>query len=254
MNKYNIKQILLIILIVIMVGAVILSIKPKETMAPITDKIDDTTVVEPLKTFNLCYYRATKTNNDLYDIAWLKLNIQGEKITGEFQNIPAEKDSKIGSFEGTVGPVDQKSMARTANVWWNSKAEGMEVKEELEIKFGEGSATAGFGEMIDRGDGVYVYKHKENLNYIEQMNQYDCEYLDEKLFAEKYIKDNIKTIATNAPVLGGSWYVVSVSINPVTKSGEVTYEDGHILSKAKVEYTYKNNPESVVITKFEVIK
>lgn len=253
MNKYNIKQILLIILIIIVVGVVILSIKPKETIAPI-EKIDDTTVVEPLKTFNLCYYRSTKNDNDFYDIAWLKLNIQGEKINGEFHNVPAEKDSKIGSFEGTVGPVDQKSMARTANVWWNSKAEGIEVKEELEIKFGEGSATAGFGEMIDRGDGVYAYKDKSKLYYIEQMNQYDCDYLDEKLFVEKYIKDNIKTIATNKPVLGGSWYVISVTINPATKSGEVTYEDGHILSKAKIEYTYKTNPESLVITKFEVIK
>ena len=253
MNKYNIKQILLIILIIIVVGTVILSIKPKETIAPI-DAVDDKTTVDSGKIFNICYYRSTITDNNLYDVAWLKLNIQGEKINGEFHNVPAEKDSKIGSFEGTVGLVDQKIMARTANVWWSSKAEGMEVKEELEIQFGDGSATAGFGEMIDRGDGVYVYKDKENLNYIEQMNQYDCKYLDEKLFAEKYIKDNIKTIATNAPVLGGSWYVVSASINPAIKSGEVTYEDGHILSKAKIEYTYQNNPNSLVITKFEVIK
>ncbi len=253
MNKYNIKQIFLIILIVIIVGAVILSIKPKETIAPVA-MVDDNASISVEKPSNLCYYRSTKNDSDFYDIAWLKLNILGEKITGEFQNLPAESDSKIGTFEGQVGPVDPKSMARTASVWWESRAEGMEVKEELEIQFGEGSATAGFGEMVDRGDGVYVYKNKSNLYYIEQMNQYDCEYLNEKLFAEKYIRENIVTIATNKPVLGGTWYVIVVTINPATKSGEVTYEDGHIQSKAKIEYTYKNNPESLVITKFEVIK
>lgn len=253
MNKYNIKQILLIILMVIVVGAVILSIKPKESIAPV-GTINDKTTVDSGKIFKLCYYCATKTDNNLYDVAWLKLNIQGDKINGEFQNVPAEKDSKIGAFEGIVGLVDQKSMARTANVWWNSKAEGMEVKEELEIQFGEGSATVGFGEMVDRGDGVYVYKDKKNLNYIEQMNQYDCEYLDEKLFAEKYIKDNIKIIATNDPVLGGTWYVTSVMINPEAKTGEVSYEDGHILSKANLTYTYEKSPQKITIEKFEVNK
>lgn len=78
-------------------------------------------------------------------------------------------------------------------------------------------------------------------------------YLDEKLFAENYVKENIAIIATNKPVLGGTWYVVNVIIDPAAKSGEVVYEDGHILSKAKIEYIYQNNPESLVITKFEVI-
>jgi len=74
---------------------------------------------------------------------------------------------------------------------------------------------------------------------------------NEKLFAEKYITDNIGTIATNKPVLGGSWYVVFIIVNPITHTGEVTYEDGHIQSKASITYLYQENPQSITITKWE---
>ena len=73
------------------------------------------------------------------------------------------------------------SMTRTANVMWNSSAEGMNVTEELRIVFGEGNATVGFGEMVDRGDGVYVYKDPENLFYIDSMTDVACSDLDEKI-------------------------------------------------------------------------
>ena len=202
----------------------------------------------------MCYYRADKTDRGFYDKAWIKLNILDEKITGEFQHLPAESDSKVGTFEGTVGPVDKVSMSRKANVWWNSEAEGMNVKEELIIEFGEGSATVGFGEMIDRGDGVYVYKDKNNLTYIKQMNQMDCEFLDEKVFVEKYIRDNIESIVANKPVLGGTWYTVAVTVNPSTKTGEVTYEDGHIQSKAEFIYTYEPSTKKISFTKFDIKK
>jgi hypothetical protein len=132
-NTYKIKQIIIIILIIIIIGAIYLSIKSKETIVPVDNTIVNTEL-EEIKTYNLCYYRSNKTDRGFYDTAWLKLNIKGENITGEFQNLPAEKDSKIGTFEGTVGPVNQKNMARSANVWWNSFAEGMNNKEELIIE------------------------------------------------------------------------------------------------------------------------
>jgi hypothetical protein len=239
---YRIKQVIIIILILAIAGLVILnfSIKKETKIIP-----KDNTVVntETPRTYNLCYYKGTKTTSGYYDISWLKLNTTGDKVTGEFDNLPAEKDSKVGDFEGTVGPLDQNIMARHASVWWNSFAEGMRVKEELAIQFGDGSATVGFGEMIDRGDGVYVYKDKTNLYWIPAINQIDCDTLDEKLFTEKYVRDNIKTIATNKPILGGSWYVTSVVINPIAHTGEIVYEDGHIQSKANIIYTYQNNPQ-----------
>ena len=253
-NKFISKQVIIVALIIIIIGAVVYSIninKKPLVMAPTDNNVINIVKKEPIE---MCYYLANKTNNGFYDTAWLKLNILGEKVTGEFRNLPAEKDSKIGSFEGTVGPLDQKIMARTATVWWNSLAEGMNVKEELTILFGDGSATVGFGEMVNRGDGVYVYKDKTKLTYIKSMSQIDCVTLDEKLFTEKYIMDNIKTLATNKPVLGGTWHVTSVIASPIAHNGEVTYEDGHIQSKANFIYTYQNNPQNVTITTFKVIK
>ena len=242
-------------LILIIIGTVFLTIKTRnQTLIATNNEQKVEELVKKDEPISMCYYRADKTNRGFYDKAWIKLNITGEKITGEFQHLPAESDSKIGTFEGTVGPVDKVSMSRKANVWWNSEAEGMSVKEELIIEFGEGSATAGFGEMVDRGDGVYIYKNKDNLTYIKQMSQIDCEYLDEKIFVEKYIRDNIKTIATNKPVLGGAWYVISTVVNPGTKTGEVTYEDGHIQSKALFTYSYDKDSSAVTFTKFEIKK
>ena len=261
-NKYKIKQIILIILIIVIIGGVISNIIYKKKTAVIVT-IDNNIITENKTAeekpenpniFNLCYYNSDKTDKGLYDISWLKLNISGDKINGEFNNILAEKDSKVGLFEGTVGPLIQNIMGRKATVWWNSFAEGMNVKEELAIVFGDGSATVGFGEMINRGDGVYVYKNKENLTYSKSMGQIDCETLDEKILVEKYIKENIKTIATNSPVLGGNWHTISVIANPIAHSGEVTYEDGHIQSKAKFIYNYEKNTQVVAITNFKLIK
>ncbi len=260
-NKYNIKQIILLLLIFIIIGAVISSFIYKNktviTITPennvINEKIEVEKIKEP-KIFNLCYYNYKKVDSGFYDKSWLKLIISEEKIKGEFNNIPAEKDSKVGLFDGTVGPLEQKIMSRRATVWWDSFAEGMNVKEELSIVFGDGSATVGFGEMIDRGDGVYVYKDKENLTYLDSMSQIDCETLDEKISVEKYIKESISTIATNKPVLGGTWYIVSVVANTTGHNGEVTYEDGHIQSKAIFTYEYQKNPQSITVTKFEIIK
>jgi len=260
-NTYKIKKYILIICIIVIIGGIILNInfnKKPSLVTPnnITEdtKINNENATEEQKLSNLCYYDSNKTNNDMYDISWLKLNIIGDKITGEFSNLPAEKDSKVGKFEGTVGPLVQEIMGRKATVWWDSFAEGMNVKEELAIVFGDGSATVGFGEMINRGDGVYVYKNKDNLTYLKSMSQIDCDTLDEKLFVEKYIKENIKTIATNSSILGGSWYTTFVTANPISHNGEVIYEDGHTQSKATFIYNYEKNPQAVTVTNFEVSK
>jgi hypothetical protein len=260
-NKFKIKQIILLLLIIIIVTAVISNFIYNNKSVVITVQEDNIVTeniimekVEQLKVFNLCYYDYKKIDNGFYDKSWLKLIISGEKIKGEFNNIPAEKDSKIGLFGGTVESLDQKIMGRRATVWWDSLAEGMNVKEELAIVFGDGSATVGFGEMIDRGDGVYIYKDKENLTYLNSMNQIDCDTLDEKVLVEKYIKENISTIATNKPVLGGAWYTISVIANGTDHNGKVIYEDGHIQSNAIFSYEYQKNPQLITVTEFEITK
>lgn len=256
MKKY-LKIIIVLIIIVLAITAVFFSIKTqknekRQLLADgTTDNIKNPAPITPI---DLCYYRSDKTSRGFYDKAWLKLKLQGDAVTGEFYNLPPESDSKVGDFTGSVGPLDQAIMARHADVWWNSRAEGMEVKEQLSIQFGDGSATAGFGEMVDRGDGVYVYKDASKLYWIKGMSQTDCDSIDEKLVVEQYVKDSIGTIAINKPVLGGTWYVLSANINSGSKTGEVMYEDGHIQSKATFSYLYNKDAKSVQITKFEIVK
>ena len=190
---------------------------------------------------DMCYQYSKKTSSGFVDHAWLKMSILGDNVTGEYQNLPAEKDIKVGKFAGTVGPMNPKISGHIADVWWNSSAEGMNTKEQLNIEFGEGSAVALFGEMIDRGDGVYVYKDVTKLTPGFQMSQTDCEALNDKIIVEKYIRDNVKTIVPEKPVLGGSWYITSVDINPSLKTGTMTYEDGHIQGSKSFSYIINNN-------------
>ncbi len=201
----------------------------------------------------MCYMYNELTDRGLYDRAWVRLNIQGESVTGEFRNLPAEKDSKVGEFSGTVSVFDPAISGRVASVVWNSMAEGMQVTEELKIIFGEGSAVAFFGEMEDRGDGVYVYKDKENLFPSQTMSQIDCDSLKEMLSFESAIRENIGFVATNDEVLGGTWYVVSVSVNTFSDEAIVVYEDGHIQSKAKILYSYNKDTDEVEISSFTVL-
>lgn len=254
MNKlYKTKQIFIIILILVIVGAIILSATSKKE-AVVTESNTSESELEKdlIKQGSFCYYRSDKAESGFYDIAWIKLNIAGNIATGEFRHLPAESDSKVGTFKGEAETIDQTPMNTRANVWWDSQAEGMEVKEELEIIFNEESATVGFGEMTDRGDGVYVYKDKTNLFYPKPMNKIDCDIMNEKLSVEKYLRDNIEKIAPNKAVLGGTWYVVSATINPAAKTGEIEYEDGHIQSKASLTYKYAKESDAVTITKIEV--
>lgn len=252
--KTNIKLFFIFLLIVVIIGSITMSIfynkKPKIIIQENNSQVS-TEAKEPV---SMCYFRLIKTDRGFFDKTWIKLSILGDKVTGEFNSIPAEKDSKIGTFEGAVGPVDKTSMSRNALVWWNSFGEGIKAKEELSIEFGEGSASVGAGDMIDRGDGAYVYKDKTKLFYNEPLSQYDCIYLDEKILVEKYIQDNIKSIATNKPVLGGSWNAMSVNADPITKQGGVVYEDGHIQSKATFTYLYDIKSKSISISKFDILK
>lgn len=76
--------------------------------------------------------------------------------------------------------------------------------------------------------------------------------VEDKMIVENYIRNNIKTIAPEKAVLGGSWYVVSVDVNPSMKNGIMVYEDGHIQGKAS--FNYVRNGEEVLISGLQSIK
>ena len=152
------------IFVVVVLGVVVYAIVRYRKEVAVAVPVDS-------QTRYLCYSWNTKAG----DKALLRMGITGgTQITGSFDFLPAEKDKKTGPIEGTAGPVDQKAMARTADLWWTASAEGMTTKEQLKIVFGEGSAQAGFGEMKNRGDGVYVYAHPDALSYTPTLSQTDC--------------------------------------------------------------------------------
>jgi len=240
------KKILLIVLIIGLIVVLYLSFRDGKT----SEVIEEGIVIDDGKIVSLCFDYQGRGLNDIKDTMWLRMDMKGGQIYGDFANLPAEKDSKVGSFNGVVGPLEQDIAGRTAHVTWKAFAEGTEVLEELIIQFGEGSAVTFWGEMVEGGEGVYVYKDLNNLTPSETMSQIDCDALNEKLEVQKFVIKNIKDIATNDPVLGGSWHGIDATIIPSTKTGEVVYEDGHIRSKAT--FSYEINGEEIIISDFEV--
>ncbi len=185
------KKIIISILSIVVVGVIIGLIINSNRVNTINDTdMTNNNFVSDVSTndqqpVQLCFYNKTKTPSGFYDVSWLKMDIIDGQVIGEFRNIPAEKDSKVGSFTGTVGPVDKIAMARTADVWWDSMAEGMQVREQLKIVFGEGTAQVAFGEMTDRGDGVYVYKDGTKITYGQAMSDVACEDLKAAISTKK---------------------------------------------------------------------
>lgn len=127
----------------------------------------------------LCFAKYGKINERGFgDKYTLRMKLDGSNVTGELNLLPAEKDKKVGKFTGTVSPVDKMMMARKTDLWWDTLAEGMNTKEQLKIIFGEGTASIGFGEMTDRGDGVYVYKDAKSILYNLELSDVDCKSLN----------------------------------------------------------------------------
>ncbi len=200
---------------------------------PIEDTDQNKNVIE------LCFASikaAGEPGSGLEDEYVLRMDLDRDKVSGELNFKPAEKDSKVGQFSGTVSAVDPMAMARTIDAWWDTLAEGMRAREELSIKFGEGTAYIGAGGMKDRGDGTYIYIDKSNISYSLTLNDVDCKMLDERAAVEEYLKKNISTLAPVPATMGGTWFVLYSSIDATTNTGYVVYEDGHNQSKRAFSY------------------
>ncbi len=253
--KYQFKQFILILLILLLSSLVLFTILSNNKNQIITtdnDKIitENNDNDEPIA---YCYYQGKKTDRNFYDNFWMKIYIRDNNITGEYQSRPAEKDSKIGEFSGIILDQQDNPNSKTANVWWDSFAEGMNVTEELLISFDDKQSKILMGDMEDRGDGVYVYVDKSIIRYQLEMDNVPCDWLNEKLVVEQYVYDNISSLAVNKPVLGGTWHALSVFVNPTDKVGEVMYEDGHIQSIASFLYNYDALSNIIYVTKFDII-
>ncbi len=114
-------------------------------------------------------------NTEAGDRATLKVVYLGDgKVSGFFNYRPAEKDSKVGTFSGSLGAIDEKTNSSTASLIWDSQAEGMSAKEELFVVLTKDTASPGFGEMKDSGNGMYVYRDPKNVSYSLVLNRVDC--------------------------------------------------------------------------------
>ncbi len=116
-------------------------------------------------------------NTEAGDSATLRVTFSGDDgsaTKGIFVYRPAEKDSKQGPFQGVVGPVDAKTGTRSASLWWNASGEGVTATEQLSLIFEGSIVSVGFGEMKDRGDGVFVYAHPKDISYSLHLQQTDC--------------------------------------------------------------------------------
>ena len=145
-------------------------------------------IESPIPT-TVCFAHVQKSG-DLVDKDVLKLTITGDKATGFFNMIPAEKDQKVGLFTGVmdrpnvIGLIDSRIAGGLATLWWRTRAEGVTNTEELRIHIedpgtGQPTATIGFGEMKDRGDGVYVYANPDAIQYNLELTEADCGTLDD---------------------------------------------------------------------------
>lgn len=245
-NKFKFKKIFIIFLLILTLGLIIFSLVSdyNKNKQEETAEIENSNLTSE-KQEQFCYYRKTINKNGFSDTAWLRVEEDDIGIKGELRNLPAETDSKIGLFEGQIVEINSSDNTKKANVIWNAFAEGMINKEELIFDYGEQYAIAYFGEVLDRGDGVYAFKDKNNLFAQNKMDKIECLELEEKIAIEEYVRENIKNISITKEVLGGSWYVTKIMINNDNNTGQVEYEDGHILEKATFDYSY--NPESKIV-------
>jgi hypothetical protein len=62
---------------------------------------------------------------------------------------------------------------------------------------------------------------------------------------EAHVRERIATLAPEVPVLGGNWYVTSVTVDEDHKTGTMAYEDGHIAGNAT--FTYRIHADTVLI-------
>jgi hypothetical protein len=174
----------------------------------------------------LCFYGASKTSSGLSDVSLAVLNIEDNKVTGMFKYLPAEKDSKIGSFSGVVGPVDKMAMARTADVTWNVSAEGMEAKEQLRIMFGEGTAQAGFGEMVQGPDDIWNYKDVTKITYGQTMTDVSCDDVRIIAHADGRMCYSYHQEGTNDAPAAVDEYIDITAINTLVKGIKKGYPKG----------------------------
>ena len=92
--------------------------------------------------------------------------------------------------------------------------------------------------------GVFYFFNRKEALAPAAMDQNSAE----RANVENYLRENISKLSPVQAVLGGTWYVVSSTIDLETNSGMVEYEDGHIQETRNFSYTTGEKGEVTVLT------
>lgn len=142
-----------------------------------SDRTPKKVVDEYVAPKEMCFYQEERHDGGLTSISAVKLNINEDNVTGEVKNLPAEKDSKVGEFNAVIVAKDNTNHENIATGWWDAVAEGTTVREELTVSFGPDDIRIFYGEMEDRGDGVYMYKDRQSASMVV-IPKIDCNLYD----------------------------------------------------------------------------
>src|SRR3989338_8473338 len=92
--------------------------------------------------------------------------------------------------------------------------------------------------------GVFYFFNRKEAIAPAVMDQN----LAERANVENYLRENISKLSPVEAVLGGTWYVVSATVDLEKNSGTVVYEDGHIQETKNFSYTTDEKGEVVSLT------
>lgn len=91
------------------------------------------------------------------DTARMKINIDGNQVSGDLEYKRFEKDSNKGTFSGTFteGIIDG---------WYNFQSEGLISVRQVIFKSEGEALLEGYGDVEQKGDTVY-FKYPQTLKY-----------------------------------------------------------------------------------------
>ncbi len=97
------------------------------------------------------------------DVLTIVININGDKVTGYHDWIPAEKDANTGTFIGSINKEGIIEVIQTVS------GEGETYKDKIHFKMAKNQIYERWQESLDKKDGVYI-----NPSWGDPISQVDC--------------------------------------------------------------------------------
>lgn len=98
---------------------------------------------------------------------------------------------------------------------------------------------------------LFFYKGNSTQQAVVQEEMEQSEQQGKLMSIESYVTQNISLLSPEKEVLGGTFYVTKIEVEPEEKKGYVEYEDGHVAFAADFTYT-ADDVEGITITSFVI--